>query len=259
MSEVVSYGVEGVIGTITINRPDALNALNTAVLQGLAEAIDALVSNPDVRVMLLTGQGQRAFVAGADISEFVGAGPADALAISARLGRVAESLVRSPKPVIAVINGYCLGGGFELALACDLRIASSKAQLGLPEIRLGIMPGGGGTVRLTKIAGSSVARTLAMTGDPISAARGFELGILSSVHEPDDLMAAAHALAGKLADFSPFALAQLKSALDIAVEADTASAIEAEAKAFALCYSTADQEEGASAFLEKRKPVFTGR
>lgn len=259
MTELVTFSVEGHIGTITVNRPEALNALNAEVLDGLERAIAALVADADVRVLLLTGEGERAFIAGADIGEFVGASPADALVISARLKRVTEAIAGSPKPVIAVINGYCLGGGFELALACDLRIASPAAQLGLPEIRLGIMPGGGGTVRLTKIAGTSVARMMAMTGDSVSAARALELGILAAVHESDALMQAARKLASKLVDFSPFALAQLKSSLNIAVEADTATACAAEVKAFALCYSTQDKEEGVKAFLEKRKPTFTGR
>ncbi|WP_276576945.1 enoyl-CoA hydratase-related protein [Bradyrhizobium sp. 200] len=152
------------------------------------------------------------------------------------------------------MEGYCLGGGFELALACDIRIASISAQFGLPEIILGILPGGGDTVRLTKIAGSSVARTLTMVGEPIAASRAFDLGLLVSVHPPEELADAAR----KLADRPPFALAQLKSSLNIAIDTDTATACQTEIKAFALCYSTADKEEGANAFLQKRKPQFTG-
>lgn len=256
--KLVTAEIDGAIGTITVRRPQALNALNAAVLRELLEAIVTLSSNPSVRVLQLTGEGDRAFIAGADISEFLGASPADALAIAARIKRVIDALTSCPKPVVAVVNGFCLGGGFELALACDIRIASTKAQFGLPEIKLGILPGGGGTVRLTKIAGSSVARMLTMTGEPISASRALELGLIASMHEPNALADAAQALAAKLAALPPFALAQLKSSLNIAIDADTEAACQAEIKAFALCYSTRDQEEGAKAFLEKRKPVFTG-
>ncbi|HWA43910.1 MAG TPA: enoyl-CoA hydratase-related protein [Hypericibacter adhaerens] len=255
---LVTAEVSGAIGTITVRRPKALNALNAEVLRQLLDAIGRLSDDKAVRVILLTGEGDRAFVAGADITEFVGASPADALAISERFKRVTNALTGAPKPVVAVINGYCLGGGFELALACDIRIAATTAKLGLPEIKLGILPGGGGTVRLTKIAGSSVARMMTMTGEPIAADRAYALGLVASVHAPEELARAAAALAEQLAALSPFALAQLKSSLNIAVDADTESACRAEIKAFALCYSTADQEEGAKAFLEKRKPVFTG-
>ena len=260
MSErLVTAEIDGAIGTITVRRPKALNALNATVVAQLFEAAAGLIADPAVRVIQVTGEGDRAFVAGADIGEFVGASPSDAMAIALRIKKVTDLLTASPKPVVAVVNGFCLGGGFELALACDIRIASAKALFGLPEIKLGILPGGGGTVRLTKVAGSSVARMLALTGDPIPAARAYELGLVVSVHEPDELAGAARALAEKLAALSPFALAQLKSSLTIAVDADMESACQAEIKAFALCFSTADQEEGAKAFLEKRRPVFTGR
>jgi enoyl-CoA hydratase len=258
MDQLVTFERDGAIGTITVCRPDVLNALNAAVLDQLRSSIMQLSSDPNIRVLQLTGQGRRAFVAGADISEFVGATSADALRIADRIKLVTDALVGCPKPVVAVIEGYCLGGGFELALACDIRIASTSAQFGLPEIKLGILPGGGGTVRLTKIAGSSVARTLTMIGEPIAASRALDLGLLASVHPPEELADAARTLALKLADRPPFALAQLKSSLNIAIDTDTGSACQTEIKAFALCYSTADKEEGANAFLEKRKPRFTG-
>ncbi len=258
MTELVTAHVDGAVATITVRRPQALNALNATVLRELLDAVAALSSDAHVRVLQLTGEGDRAFIAGADISEFLGAAPVDALGIAARIKRVIDALVECPKPVVAIVNGFCLGGGLELALACDIRIASTKAQFGLPEIKLGILPGGGGTVRLTKIAGSAVARMLTMTGDPIPASRAFDLGLVASVHEPEALPEAARALALKLAALPPFALAQLKSSLNIAVDADTEAACQAEIKAFALCYSTRDKEEGAKAFLEKRQPVFTG-
>lgn len=245
--------------TITVRRPKALNALNAEVLRQMHGLINDVAHDDTVRVLLLTGEGDKSFIAGADISEFVGATPSDALVIARRINAITDAIVGMRKPVVAVVNGYCLGGGLELALACDIRIAAMNATFGLPEIKLGILPGGGGTVRLTKIAGLSVAKMMAMTGLPIDAQRAVNAGLLLSVHAPEELDAAARTLADRLAALPPFAMAQLKSSLNIAVDADTHSALETEIKAFALCYSTQDQEEGAAAFLEKRKPVFTGR
>jgi enoyl-CoA hydratase/carnithine racemase len=256
--QFVTTALDGQVAIITVNRPTALNALNAGMLSDLEAAVTQAGADRAIRAILLTGEGEKAFIAGADIVEFVGASPTDALAITERTKRVVDAVVRCPKPVVAVINGYCFGAGFELALACDMRIASTRAQMGLPEIKLGIMPGGGGTARLTKLAGTSVARMMAMTGDPVTAARLFDLGLLVSVHEPSDLAGAAAALGARLALLPPIALAQLKSALNIAVEADTETACQAEFKSFAICFSTADKEEGVKAFLDKRKPVFTG-
>ncbi len=257
--EFVTLEKNGPAATITVRRQKALNALNAEVLRQLHAALADAGGDDAIRVLLLTGEGEKSFVAGADISEFVGASPADALRIAARIKAITDMMTAMPKPVVAVVNGYCLGGGFELALACDIRIAAETASFGLPEIKLGILPGGGGTVRLTKIAGLSVAKMLAMTGQPIDAQRAYNLGLLHSLHPAAELSAAAAALADRLAALPPFALAQLKSSLNIAVDADTQSALDTEIKAFALCYSTQDQEEGAAAFLEKRKPVFTGK
>jgi enoyl-CoA hydratase len=251
--------VDGAVGKLVIDRQGALNALNADVLAELISGVTELTEEPGVRVIVITGAGEKSFVAGADISEFVGARPADAMKIAARFKRVAEALVQCPKPVIASVNGYCLGGGLELALACDFRIASTSAVFGLPEIKLGILPGGGGTVRLTKIAGSSVARMMAMTGEPIDAARASGLGLLISIHPLAELADATDKLARHLADLPSFALAQLKSSLNTAIDADVESPCQTEIKAFAVCYSTEDQAEGAAAFLEKRKPVFKGR
>jgi enoyl-CoA hydratase/carnithine racemase len=258
-NQFVTVERSGSSAMITLRRSKALNALNATVLAELLAAASELSADPSIRVVLMTGEGDRAFIAGADITEFVGASPADALQIGQRIKQLNSAITSMPKPVVAVINGYCLGGGLEVALACDIRIASTTARLGLPEIKLGILPGGGGTVRLSKIAGSSVARMLAMTGEPISADRAMALGLLYSVHPPEELAGAAKALAVHLESLAPFAMAQLKNQLNIAVDADTASAIEAEIKSLALCFSTQDQEEGAAAFLEKRKPNLTGR
>ncbi len=253
---VVLVAREGPVATVTVNRPKSLNALNAEVLHALNGAMAALSADRAVRVIVLTGAGDRSFVAGADIAEFVGATPEDAIALGRRIRRVTDAMVRAPQPVVARINGFCLGGGLELALACDIRLAADTARLGLPEIRLGILPGGGGTVRLTKIAGSSVARALTMTGEPIDAARAHALGLVASVHAPEALDAAVADLTARLAALPRFALAQLKASLNTAVSAETESALEFEIQAFAQCFSHPDQAEGAAAFLDKRKPAF---
>jgi enoyl-CoA hydratase len=232
--------------------------LNGPLQAQLREQIEALAEDRSIRAIILTGEGDRAFIAGADISEFVGASPAKALELASLTKQVTDAIVVCPKPVIAVINGFCLGGGLEVALACDIRIASRNAKLGLPEIKLGIIPGGGGTVRLTKIAGGAVARMMAMTGEPISADQALMFGLLAAVHEPEDLREAGRALASKLAALAPFAMAQLKASLNTAVDVETDAACHAEMRSFALCFSTRDQAEGVSAFLDKRRPEFTG-
>lgn len=257
--DLVTRADHGAVATITVNRPKALNALNAAVLGALDAHVATVAADEAIRVLVITGAGERAFIAGADISEFVGATPVDALAISTRLKKLADRLEALPKPVVAAVNGFCLGGGMELALACDIRIAADTAMFGQPEIKLGIIPGGGGTVRLAKVAGVSVAKMLCMTGDPISAERAMGLGIVASVHPAAELAAAAEQLAGRLAALPPFALGQVKSAIQRAIDIDTAAGVDFEMKSFALCYATQDQKEGAAAFLEKRKPVFTGR
>jgi enoyl-CoA hydratase len=247
---------EGPVATVTVNRPKALNALNAPVLAGLAEAFATLSADRTCRVIVLTGAGDRSFIAGADIGEFVGATPEDALNLAARIRRVTALMTAAPQPVVAQIGGFCLGGGFELALACDIRLASETARLGLPEIKLGILPGGGGTVRLTKIAGSSVARALTMTGEPIDAARAHALGLVASVHPPEALAEATAALAVRLAALPRFALSQLKASLNAAMSADVETALTLESQAFAQCFSHPDQAEGAAAFLEKRPARF---
>ena len=254
--QVVDCGIDGAVATVTVRRPKALNALNAQVISELHAAFARLGADPAVRVVLLTGEGERAFIAGADITEVVGAGPRDALDLSARIRRLTDAMTACEKPVVAVVNGFALGGGFELALACDIRIAATTAQFGLPEIKLGILPGGGGTVRLTQIAGSSVARQIVMIGEPIPAERARELGIVASVHEPAELRAAAAALAAKLAAYPAYAMAQLKASLDVAVDAPTQAALIHEGRALAMCFAHPDQLEGANAFLEKRKPSF---
>ncbi len=259
MTEVVTIIKEASVGTLTVCRPNAMNALNAAVVAALSVGFDELVRDASIRAIVITGQGEKSFISGADINEFLDAGPAEALVIARRLKALTERIVSCPKPVVAAINGFCLGGGLELALACDVRIASNNARFGVPEIKLGIIPGGGAAARLTKLVGGSAARALAMTGDIIDANRAFAMGIIAAVHPVADFPVAARALAEKLASYAPFALAQLKSTLNIALDADIESTCTAEINAYALCYSTEDQKEGARAFLEKRPARFTGR
>ncbi|MFN6977874.1 MAG: enoyl-CoA hydratase/isomerase family protein [Gemmobacter sp.] len=247
---------EGPVATVTVNRPRQLNALNAAVLAGLTETLADLTADRGVRVIVLTGAGDRSFIAGADIGEFIGATPEDALNLGARIRRVTALLTGAPQPVVARIGGFCFGGGLELALACDIRIAADSAKLGLPEIKLGILPGGGGTVRLTQIAGSSVARAMTLTGEPIDAPRAHALGLVASIHAPEALDGATLALTARLAALPRFALAQLKASLNTAVSTETEAALSFEVQAFAQCFSHPDQDEGARAFLEKRPARF---
>lgn len=258
MNKVVLTNIIGSVGFITVSRPRERNALNGLVLEGLSSALADFTGNPNVRVIVLRGQGQHAFISGADINEFVSASIADALDIARRIRLVTDAMSACPKPVVASVHGYCLGGGLELALAADIRIAASNAKFGLPEIKLGIIPGGGGTVRLTKLVGQSVASQLAMTGDPIDAEHAYRIGLLAAVHPGEQLEHETMAYANRLAKYPPFAFARLKSTLALAADVDTKHGLDAETLAFALCYSTKDKEEGARAFLEKRPAVFTG-
>ena len=259
MTGEVTIETQGAVATVRICRPEALNALNSQVLSSLLEAFRKLTHTDAARAIVLTGSGDRAFVAGADIRDFIEAGPLEALAIAHHVRAVTDAMAACPKPIIAAINGHCLGGGLELALATDIRIASCTARFGLPEIKLGIIPGGGGTVRLTKLVGSAAAKMLAMTGDPIDAQRALSLGIVSSVHDDmEALLTAADRIAERLAGYPPFAMMQLKACLNGAIDAPTDQALDAEIIASSLCFATPDKDEGMQAFVEKRAPLFKG-
>ncbi|MBM3482463.1 MAG: crotonase [Alphaproteobacteria bacterium] len=249
----------GAVERLTINRPAALNALNASVLAALKAAFERIARDDAIRAIVLTGAGEKSFVAGADIKEMATIGPLEAEALARSAKRVHDAIIHCPKPVIAAINGFALGGGFELALVCDIRIAADDARFGLPEVKLAVLPGGGGIMRLSRLVGPSVARALCLTGDMISAERAFQLGIVSELVAHDKLDEHALKKAEALAALSPVALAQIKSALEIGANADLESALAAEAKAFALCFAAADQKEGMAAFIEKRPARFTGR
>ena len=250
--------IEPPIAWIVLSRPSKLNALNKAMLEDLDTAASKAVESPDVRVVIVTGEG-RAFCAGADVGEFKEMRPMDAYRFSRRFQEILLRIDSSPKPFIAAINGYALGGGLELALACDLRIASSEARLGQPEINLGFIPGAGATQRLPRIVGQAKALELIMTGDMIGAEEALRIGLVNKVVEPEHLEEEARKLALKLAEKPPLALEAAKKAVKQASSLPIEEGLRTEAELFGLLFSTQDVREGIEAFLSKRKPEFKGR
>lgn len=258
MPETILIERRGRVALITINRPDKLNALNIKTRQETAEALDELRTDDEIRVVVITGAGEKAFVAGADINEFAGRS-----AIQQRTVMKAKSIFTAaedfPKPIIAMINGFCLGGGCELALSCDIRIASDKSRFGQPEINLGIIPGGGGTQRLTRLVGEGKAMQMILTGEMIDAQEAYRIGLVNDVYPADQLESKTMELAGKIAEKSPVALAMAKTAVKNAARMNLREGLDQEIDLFALCFSSEDKEEGVRAFLEKRKADFKGR
>lgn len=240
------------VALLTINRPQALNALNPATLGELAEAITDLENNPQVKVVIITGAGGKAFVAGGDIAVMQSLGPMDAREVARQAQKLFNAIEYSPKVMIAAINGYALGGGCELAMACDIRIAAETAKLGQPEINLGIIPGWAGTQRLPRLVGKGKAKQLMFTGDMVSAAEAERIGLVNQVVPQQQLLAVAQAMAEKIAGKSQVAIRLIKEAVDNGMEMAVDKAFAYEADLFALCFATADQKEGMRAFLEKR-------
>ncbi len=246
------------VAIVTINRPDKLNALSIKVREEGAAILDELRHDASVGVVVFTGAGEKSFIAGADIAEFAGR-----TSITQRDVMMSRSLFTAvdsfPKPVIAMINGFCLGGGCELALACDIRIASEKAKFGQPEINLGIIPGGGGTQRLTRLVGEGKAMEMILTGEIIDARSAYAIGLVNQVVPAEQLQAKTMELANRIADKSPIALQLAKEAVKLASHSNLDEGLRREVDLFALCFSTEDKNEGVSAFLEKRKPAFKGK
>ena len=246
------------VATITINRPEKLNALNQQTLMELHDAMRDVQEDQAVRVIVLTGAGDKAFVAGADISEIQKLTATDAHQFASQGQALMRMIELMPKPVIAMVNGYALGGGMELALACHLRVASDNAKLGLPEIKLGILPGFGGTQRLVRLVGRTRALGMTLTGEPVGAAEALSLGLINQVTSPEALRSTTQTLAQLLAQSAPQALAGILQSVILGQDMALESGLALETSRFALCCSTQDMQEGTTAFLEKRPAQFQG-
>jgi enoyl-CoA hydratase len=256
---IVFEASEDGVALVTINRPDKLNALNAALMGELDDAFRRVEKEAGIRGLLLTGAGEKAFVAGADIRELA-VGDASAARAMAVKGQAAlRRLERMGKPSIAAINGFALGGGLELALCCTLRVASENAKLGLPEIKLGIMPGYGGTQRLPRLVGRGRALEMLLTGEPVDAAEAHRIGLVNHVKPQGELLAFSRALLRKILDNSPLAVAAVMEAVDSGLESGLEAGLKLEAAAFAALATSGDAIEGTRAFVEKRKPEFKGR
>ena len=247
------------ITTITVNRPEKLNALNGTVIAELGQAIDAAAGDPSTKGVILTGAGPKAFVAGADIAELATQSPLESKARSLAGQAVFRRFEALRKPVVAAVNGFCLGGGCELAMACHIRVASESARFGQPEVKLGIGPGYGGTVRLPRLVGRGRALELLLTGEMIDAKEAWRIGLVNRVVPPEQLLPESEALLRKILAQGPLAVATVLEAVDAGSDMTTAEALLLEANHFGLLSSTADMREGMQAFLAKRTPRFEGQ
>src|SRR5512134_403033 len=247
------------IATVTVHRPKSLNALNPATIKELSFAFDEFAGRDDIGVVILTGAGEKAFVAGADISEMRHFTAVQALEFALFGQSVLERIERLPQPVIGAINGFALGGGCELAMACDILIAAETAKMGQPEVNLGIIPGYGGTQRLPRLVGRNLAKEMVLTGEMITAQRAYEIGLVNRVVPQADLMNAAREIGAKILSKGPIAVRTAKMAMNRGLDLDLSNACALESSIFAVGFSTADRAEGMAAFLEKRKAAFTGK
>ena len=243
---------------ITINREDKLNALNKTVISELSQVIDEVYTNPEIKGVIITGKGNKAFVAGADISEFKGLDEAAGKTLAKKGHDVFSKIERSPKPIIAAVNGFALGGGCELAMACHLRVASENAKFGQPEVKLGLIPGYGGTQRLVQLIGKGKALELLMTADTIDAPTAEKLGLVNDVVQTVELLDITRAMMAKITAQAPFAIAKVIESV-YAHFKDGMDGFDTEIELFGKCVSTADFVEGTTAFLEKRKAKFVGK
>lgn len=258
MSVVVTEVADRIL-TITINRPEKLNALNPEVMDALAAAVESARNDDSVGGVILTGAGEKAFVAGADIRVFTTLTPAAARAFAKSGQALLDRIENLGKPVVAAVNGFALGGGCELAMACTLRVASKTAKFGQPEVNLGVMPGYGGSQRLPRLVGKGRALEILLTGDPIGADEAFRIGLVNGVVEPGELLAASRAILTKILSRAPVAVGCVLDAVNRGLDMPFSSAEDYEATLFGLCVSTEDMKEGVGAFLEKRPATFTGR
>jgi len=261
--EAIIVRVEDQVATLTFNRPDAMNAFNQQMTQEFIAACAALNDNPDVRVVVVTGAGERAFSAGLDLkeraAEVVSFVEKRASRVRPGIATMHKALAAVDRPTIAAIRGYALGGGLEIALACDLRIAASDAKIGLTEARRGIMPGAGGTQRLARLVGPGHALKIALTGEPIDAAEAFRIGLVNEVVEPEDLLAAAGRLAGLIKKGAPISTRYIKEAVNTGLDLSLDEGLRLEADLGILLAQTEDAREGPRSFVEKRPPVWQGK
>jgi len=256
MSDCVLCRIDNGVALVTIHRPDVLNALNSEVLSALGQIIADLDRNLAIRVVILTGSGEKAFAAGADIASMQNMTPVEARAFSAAGQAVLQKLENMRPVVIAAINGFALGGGCELAMACDIRVASTKARMGVPEVSLGVFPGFGGTQRLPRLVGLGIAKELLATGRQVKAEECRAIGLVNHIVEPDALMPFCQEMACAISANSTFAISMGKQCMNAGIEMDLVRALEYEANLFGILFSTYDQKEGMTAFLEKRRANF---
>ena len=262
--DTLLFTIENGTAIITINRPEKLNALNKDVFTDLDDAISEVLNNDEIKTALITGAGPKAFVAGADISEFNGLNLAEAMALSKRGQDVFLTIENSPKPIVAAVNGFALGGGCELAMACHFRLCSDNAKFGQPEVNLGLIPGYGGTQRLTQLVGKGKSMELQMTGSLIDATEALRLGLVNYITTAENLIAKATEILQLIQTKAPIAVSKVIECVNIAVLSDSAytngkTGYDKEVEAFGECFGTEDMKEGTTAFLEKRKAVFVGR
>ena len=256
-STILTEEADGIL-TITINRPDKLNALNKDVFTDISNAVDEVNNNPAIKSAIITGSGPKAFVAGADITEFAGLTKVSAMALAKRGQDIFFKIEHSKKPIIAAVNGFALGGGCELAMACHFRIASDNAKFGQPEVNLGLIPGYGGTQRLTQLIGKGRALELLISASIIDAATALQYGLVNYVVPAEELLGKTKSILQVINSKAPIAVAKCIEAAN-AVFDENKNGFEEEIRAFGECFDTGDMKEGTSAFLEKRKPIFTGK
>jgi len=259
MYKTLIYEKKGNIGLLTINRPDKMNAISMELTSELKQLLDEVENDEELRVLVVTGAGDKAFVAGADINELVDREAKIGRRVSKERQEIFSRIENLHVPVIAAVNGYALGGGLELALACSMRICSEKAQFGAPEVKLGIIPGDGGTQRLPRLVGSGRAMEMILTGDFIDAQEAYRIGLVNKVVPPEKLMEAAMELAQKIASRPPLAVRYAKEAVNRSQEGAAGPGFALESFLHALCCTTEDKKEGVAAFLEKRKGEFKGK
>ncbi|MFQ5990590.1 MAG: enoyl-CoA hydratase/isomerase family protein [Candidatus Methylomirabilales bacterium] len=257
--ENLIYEVEAGVATITLNRPTRLNAVNMALFRELAQAGTQAEGDPATRVVIITGAGEKAFASGAEITELKGMDPVQALQFIQEVQATVNRIEHLRKPVLAAVNGYALGAGCELAMACDLVYAADSAKFGQPEVNLGLIPGAGGTQRLPRLVGTRRAKELIFTGDIIDAHEAYRIGLVNSVFPAAELIAATRKIAEKILSKASVAVELAKSAIQEGKDLELERALALEAKAFGLCFATEDTKEGITAFLEKRQPHFKGR